>query len=796
MLLLLLPSLSRAQQQLGPEFVDSALLTRYWPASWIAHPTASLSDYGVFHFRRNFTLSERPEHFVVHVSADNRYRMYVNGHQVVEGPSTDDLDHWRFETVDIGPYLVAGDNALAAVVWNFGEHRPVFQWSFATSFLFMAADSAHHDLNTGSETPWKVVQNPAYAPEMEGIRQLRSYHVVGPGERLDGSAYPWGWQAVDHDDSAWPEARTLMRAHPAAAGTVIDYGLMPRELPLMESGQVRFEAVRLRSGLEAGLAFLEGDQPVEVPANDRVSLLLDNGHLTNAYPVLALSGGKGAKVTLTYAESLYYPEGNHNKGNRNEISGKTIKGMQDIFLPDGGVDRNFSPLWFRTYRYVQVDIVTGNEPLVLLDFYGRYRGYPLAEKGSFASSDPSLSDIWNVGWRTARLCAGETYYDCPYYEQLQYVGDTRIQALISLYVAGDSRLMRKSIDSYDHSRVSYGLTQSRYPAARPAQIIPPYSLFWVNMVHDYWMHVDDPAFVEAKLPGLAEVLRWYREQVREDNRLIGHSPYWNFVDWAWPWSPENQAGGVPDLQGGSSIISLQVAYALADAGDLYQAYNRIGEAVAFRAWASELRRQVYATCWDEEKGLLADTPAKKTFSQHANILGILTNAIPQEDQTLVMDRLLTDASITQATFYFKFYLFEALHKLGWSDQYSGLLDPWRAMLDLGLTTFAEEPDPTRSDCHAWSASPNYHLLALVCGIRPDAPGFGKVTIAPSLGELDWVEGNVPHPLGPIQVRFERGRAGGLTGSVELPDGLTGTLEWNGNVTVLRSGTQDINVGAN
>ncbi len=783
LLLACLPFLASAQQALGPEYVDSSLLTRPWPASWVAHPTASLYDYGVFHFKRDFQLAARPARFIVHVSADNRYQLFVNGQRIMEGPSTDDLEHWRFETVDLAPYLRAGQNVLAAVVWNFGEERPVFQFSFATSFLFQVADPDFQELNTGSGTPWKVMQNNAYAPETAGIEALRAYHVVGPGEKVDAALFPWDWKEPGFDGQEWQDVRVLARAQPAAAGTSINWGLTPRSLPFMESRRLRFESVRQASGLAVPEGFLAGEQPVEVPANSRTSILLDQGHLTNAYPILRLRGGAGSRITITYAEALYFPEGRHNKGNRDEIRGKQIRGQQDIFLPDGGAERSFSPLWFRTYRYVQLEIATGSEPLVLEEVYGQYRGYPLAERGRFASSDPGLSDIWDVGWRTARLCAGETYYDCPYYEQLQYVGDTRIQALISLYVAGDDRLMRKAIEAYDHSRLSLGLTQSRYPGARPIQLIPPYSLFWINMVNDYRLHRDDEAFVESMLPGVAAVLRWYRTQQRPEDGLIGWTPYWNFVDWTWP-------VGIPPLEGGSAILSLQLAYALADAAALFEAFGQTGQAEAYRAWAAGLRETVFSLCWDEQRGLLADTPAKASFSQHANILGLLTDAIPPALHPAVMDKMLTE-EITQATFYFKFYLFEALAKLGWSDQYTDLLDPWRDMLALGLTTFAENPDPTRSDCHAWSASPNYHLLSLVCGIRPAEQGFRKVRITPALGPLQWVEGRLPHPEGEIEVRFERPEAGGLSGYVVLPDGLRGTLEWNGKTMELGGGRQAI-----
>ena len=153
-----------------------------------------------------------------------------------------------------------------------------------------------------------------------------------------------------------------------------------------------------------------------------------------------------------------------------------MRGYSDIFYTDGGLNRTFCPLWLRTWRFMQLEIETQEQELFLEQINSYFTGYPFKDVASFQADAEWLDDVWKVGWHTARLCAGETYYDCPYYEQLQYVGDTRIQALISLYVSGDDRLMRRSIDDFNESRVWNGLTQSRYPCEK-LQIIPTYSLF-------------------------------------------------------------------------------------------------------------------------------------------------------------------------------------------------------------------------------------------------------------------------------------------------------------------------------
>lgn len=777
------------QEQLDLNEIDSSLQERYWGANWISHPTASRTDWGIFHFRRSFELGEVPRRMVVHVSADNRYRLFVNGREVVHGPARDDLDHWRYESVDLSSFLQAGKNVIAAVVWNFGIHRPVFQASYQTAFLLRADEEAYDFLNTGKEG-WKVYNNEAYSPEVEAIRTLSAYHVTGPGERLDAERYPWGWEVTDYPDESWQNPLNLEEAHPAEVGTIHAWGLQPRTIPLMESRPARMARVRRTEGIRLSEEFLSGAAPVTIPANSSATMLFDQGQLINAYPVLSFGSGAGSELRLTYAESLYQPDGGpHDKGHRDRVEGKIMKGQQDVILPDGGEERSYQPLWFRTYRYLQLEVTTGAEPLTIHDLYGIFTGYPFEERAQFSSDDESLRDIWNIGWHTARLCAGETYYDCPYYEQLQYVGDTRIQALISLYVSGDDRLVRQAIDAYDHSRESNGLTHSRYPEGRPIQFIPTYSLFWVSMVYDYWMHRGDLEYVASKMHGIHGVLNWFEQQLNPELSLIDSPPFWNFVDWAWSWDPALQQGGMPPMKGGSSILTLQYIYTLEQAAELSRAVNGREDyrAGLYEDRAHALRHSVYDQCWDEKRKLLADTPEKTSFSQHANILGILTDAIPPEQFEMVMHKTLEEKDITQATFYFQFYLFEALYKIGWGDRYTGLLQPWREMLDQGLTTFAEEPDPTRSDCHAWSASPNYHFLSLVCGIRPAAPDFRQVHIEPELGPLQRVEGTVPLRDGVIRVSFEREGTDKLKGVIELPEHVSGHLHWQGKEMMLRPG---------
>ena len=783
--LFLLSSQLTVQSQDLP--VNPNLLHGYWSAHWISCPGVPAKAYGIYHFRKTVDLADVPSRFIIHVSADNRYVLYVNGTEVGRGPARSSTWNWNFETYDIASKLHDGKNVIAALVWNMGEYAPVAQISAQTGFLLQGDTKAEEKINSGSG--WKVLHDTAYKPCATNIGSvLRTYFVVGPGDEVNAKEYPWNWEKPDYDDSKWQPAKVLgAAAVPQGYGSDNVWTLAPRTIPQMEEKMQRMELIRSKQGKNEDSYFLKGDHPLTVVPHTKKSILIDQSFETIGYPVLKVSGGKGSKIKITYAEALFDSKGE--KGNRNVVEGKTMKGLYDIFYPDGGRERSFSPLWLRTWRYIQLDIETGDQPLVLDDLYGIYTGYPFVQKASFASNDSSLQEIWKVGWRTARLCAGETYFDCPYYEQLQYEGDTRIQSLISLYNTGDDRLMRKAINDFYISRVPTGLTQGRFPSSR-LQVIPPFSLFWVSMLHDYWMLRQDDEFLKKYLDAANLVLKWYEQHIDSTKEMLGPMDWWSFVDWndAFP-------GGTPPgaNDGHFSIITLQYAYTLSQAAELFNYFGRKEEGAHFSQLADQLSKSIYEHCFDKPKMEMADTPEKNSYSQHASIMAILANAIPAADEQKVMKNILYDTSLSQATFYYRFYLTRAMVKAGMADLYYSQLTPWRDMLKIGLTTFAEKPDPTRSDCHAWSASPEYDFLATICGITPDAPGFSKVKIEPALGELKEVKGTMPVPDGMITVTLTRKDKNRIEGEIILPEKLTGRFVWNGKEIPLHGGSQKVSL---
>ena len=778
--------------------VDLTPATRLqWKAQWISHPTAALKEPITLHFKKSIEVASVPAHYKVHVSADNRFVLYLNGQRVGDGPARGDLTHWRYETFDLAPMLKAGENTLAATVWNFASYAPVAQFTDRTAFLMEGYSAAEDAVNTNAS--WWVEEERGQVLLPRKMNGLYVYYASGPGEELKADEYDWKWAEAGMAGSGWVHAARALREEgnpnagiAASHGVTADeqWAMVADELPHMaydkeDAGHV------VRTDLAEGKGF--PDAAVTVAAHKHAHILLDRAELTTAYPKLMFSGGRGAHITLVYAEALY--DEHKHKGNRNEVGNRVALGITDEVFPDGGDGRFFETLWWRTWRYLDIEIQTDTDPLKLDGLEAHFTAYPFKVGAEFHSSDPELDKIWSIGWHTVQLDAHETYMDTPYYEQLQYSGDTRLQEMITYAMTADDRLPRQAIRALNDSRIPAGITQSRYPSALP-QLIPPFSLLWIGMLHDNYMYRPDREFTKEILPGTRTVLSWFASYQHEDG-VLGKLPWWSFIDWIE--TETNRDFPSYDKNNESCLTTMQYIGALEEAIDLEKAAGAPEYASMYSVRLERAKKGVIAQCWDAPKGLFADNAAKDMYSEHANMLAVLYDVAPKKDQRAVMEKVVarrvdgSDGSkpvgaipLIGASFYFRYYLARALDHVGMADEYVKTLGDWRGFLKMGFTTWPEQPGDTRSDSHAWTAHPTYDLLTLVAGIGPGSPGFATVRIAPHLGDLTSLEAALPHDKGLIRVKYAVS-GGALHADIELPAGLTGEFVWKGKTTALKGG---------
>ena len=397
---------------------------------------ASPSHYQVRLFRRVFEVADPKARVVVHVSADSRYLLYLNGALVSRGPARGDIHHHFYETCDLTGRLQPGRNVLAALVLDMSRvaHRPTalgapcaimtYTGGFLLEGEVVLASGTAERLDTGLPG-WRVQTDRAHRFQNEGTR-FEGY--LGYFEHRVSAEMPAGWNQAEFDDRAWPAATTLYLAerHENRRDPTSPYGLLPRMIPPLEEERIdRFSDVFIPGGGEAGAdwrALLASDRPLEIPAGRTVTVILDAGKLTTAYPELLTRGGAGAKLRFKYAEALRLPwttPGAKLLGKPQPLANLAshfadeantwtfdrrgqITGWSDIWEPAGAAQEAFEPWHWRAFRYLGLEITTGAQPLVLASIRHRFAAYPYKIAADFKCSDARLERIWTTALRATR----------------------------------------------------------------------------------------------------------------------------------------------------------------------------------------------------------------------------------------------------------------------------------------------------------------------------------------------------------------------------------------------------------
>ena len=722
-------------------------------AGWITHPDAGMRTPIVLQFRRDLQLDRVPAKLPVTVTADNRFILYVNGQRVADGPSTGTVQSWRQRSVDLAPQLKRGQNVIAAVVWNFGDFAPASQQIVATGFRLIG------DPISTSAPGWRVRIDDSHTAVNPKEQISWQYYVASAPELIDA-------RKIKEDQ--WQDA---VPAPAAAARTLIADPFPPQLFVAAETGKV------VRSSVERGDQFPA--RAVIVPPNTRAKLLIQRDVMISAYPSIEVQGGRDATINLQYGEALY--DANGRKGDRNLVGDRQLRGFHDTFIADGQV-REFAPLWWRTFRYLEIEVATAAEPLTLRALKLHESGYPFEQVASFVSNDAELNRIWEIGWRTMRVDAHETFMDSSYWEQLQYTGDTRLEMLVTYAVSGDARLARQAIDAYAESDVDGGLVQGAYPSRLP-NVIATFSFAWVGMLSDWALEQPDTAFIVKHLPRMRRVLTWF-EPLLNSQGLLGKNPQWNFIDWSGQKWDDRDRFPSWGSQNGSCLMTAMWVGALRQGAALELAYGDAARAADFGAKADRARTAIREKCWVADKGLFADDGDQKVFSQHMNVFAVLYDIATREEALQILERVtVRDRGIDAPpgmyapTCYFAWYLARAFEHVGKPERYLDLLKTWRDLLALNYTTWPESRDQPRSDTHAWSAHPTADLLGTVAGIRPAAPGYARLRVEPQLGQLISLDATAATPLGAVKVSY-RIAGNQLIASIERPASLPGIFVWH------------------
>ena len=716
-------------------------------ARWIALPDAvveslprrSVSTY----FRLAFTLPE-DRLVTVRVSAADRYRLYVNGQSIHAGPAKGDRWNHFYDTLQLP--LLAGENILLArVMWYAPLERtvdhnqvngPTSVMSFQQEPLFFLESVGEGlELATGYAA-WQACWDRA--------TELISCPAAWQGggvEQYDGSLACANWSTSGGRD--WPAAAVRFASGINPFGEISPLILKERPIPsLYQRPLSPIRTQPTRPG-EEGLSFADG--VATVPAGHMQALELAFDALYTAYIKLRIQSGRG-KIRLIYAESYVDEKGE--KGVRDDASGR-LTGITDVILA-AGAPLAWDSFWFRTFRFIRVEVEAETELTLAMPAFLE-TDYPLPVS-TLPTLTPDWADqLWRISLRTLNRCMHETYEDCPYYEQLQYIMDTRLEMLFTYAVGGDTRMARHTLWDFHCSQLPDGMLQSRYPSQYP-QVIPVFSLHWIFMLEDYYTQTGDSALLKQYRSTMDGVLDYFDRHIGGSG-LVEHLGYWDFGDWTPQWEDRH---GVPFAvdAGPCTMHNLCYAQALQAAARMATPMGRPALAADYTARAQTILTGVQAQCYDTGRGLFREGPAVDEYTQHAQILAILTGLVSGGEARALMERTLADSSLIPCSFPWMFNLIRALEAVGLYERADSIIwSVYRDMLKDHLTTVPERPFLVRSDCHAWSALVLYELPRKWLGVHPGQPGWTEIRITPVPCGLSQCAGQVCTPKGSVEVSW-------------------------------------------
>lgn len=754
-------------------------------ASWIEFPylkqegmeMKSRNNIEGCFFKTQFYIEAHTK-LVLSLSANSRYKLWVNGRPILAGPCKGDRCRHFYETMDVTSFLVNGWNVITARILSYPDAAdfsditgPYGVISSGSNPCFILKGMCQdeegdilHNITTGMGSWFACTDETTVWTGNHEVKYAGSTEVVY-GQRVPPKLYEYD-PALQEQASSWVIPAIKWKVEESIYGELPSYRLSPRPIPLLYEKERSFvREMPLREDETFPISCIgdgKGSQgvPAYIPPDSRAVLELDAGELVTGYMNLRVSGGRGSRVAMIYAEAYAaeLPDGGSGvlvKSIRDDSENLKIIGYGDTYYPSGGEDI-YEPFWFRAFRFVRLEVETGEEGLWLFPPVYRETGYPLEVFSSIQCPEPWVENLWEMSIRTLSRCMHETYEDCPYYEQLQYILDTRLQALFTYMVSGDTRLAAKAIEDFHASRLPEGMLQSRYPCQR-TQVIPAFALYWILMVHDYYWQTGDVELVKKYQATQDGILQWFHQKKGQQG-LIEKLGYWEFFDWAKEWSA---TVGVPTAvqYGPSTNHNLLYAYTLGIAAELCQVAERQDAAEEYRRRAEDILSAVECQCFSAEEGLFREGPEFYEFSQHAQVFAVLNGLVKGEQAAAMLQKTLAGRTrqgqvIAKCSFPMQFLLFRALETAGLYDETRSLWDMWIGLLNMNLTTIPETPENPRSDCHAWGALALYEFTRNFMGVNPGSPGWNEIVIHPKALWMQAMSGSVITPKGMAEVQWQ------------------------------------------
>jgi hypothetical protein len=696
-------------------------------AFWIgtAHPF-DLHEVYLDFLSPTLILAARPKHAELFITADSRYRLWLNGHAVARGPARSYPWHQSVDRIDVAPYLQSGANAVAVQVYQPGYSHFAYTHRGAAGLLVHLVCDGCTQMVTSAD--WRVRRNPSFASLVPRV-SIYGSGVEDRDLRLDDD-----WSAPGYDSASWSPPRIV-----APLGGYPWLELHERVTPLLAERELPLTLVEVRTGhldetIEPHVALRTAWQdgaPAEphmgawaTQSSEGTGWLFDLGRAYACQGWVEIEGAvAGQTLLVSYAEKT--------------SDGQLVISDPDTYCRVRMTDRYrlrtgsqlAEPFSLRGGRYLlfwlsgrAADGSTASAPapalsLCRLHFHARTVEYPLGERRRLATDDPQLQQIAQLCEETLVACLQDSFVDSAWRESSLWLGDALPQALTFHAMTGDVRPLRQALKLAVHGAYPDGVLPGVLAGEVHAYAIVDYNFMWVELLSVYLEQTGDSDLLLELWPSLVKLLDRFHADLSGDgpaHGLIVSQPGRRlFLDWA-PVSRREP----------SAIYNLHYLLALQTAIRLAQHLARHTDERRWQARARVLRQAIRsAFCHD---GRCWDDLSRSTCSQLAAAFAVLTGtALPGEEpglldqiiaRSLDLDDTHRPGDMVLASPFMHHYLFEALRSRNRADAVITIIRVrWGRWAAAGYPTAWENWSvdfPDGSQCHAFSAHPRFHLSQL------------------------------------------------------------------------------------
>ncbi|MEI6323042.1 MAG: L-rhamnose/proton symporter RhaT [bacterium] len=724
-----------------------------WLAHWISSTDKAEHDSTATCLRKEITLDQAPKKVTAWISGDN-YLLYVNGIPAGRGSADPGRDFQGFpsgrrfyEIRDLTPFFHQGKNVVAAELLSSNK--------LLLELLVEYPDGKK--VTFGTDASWRGIASPYLLNRIPLEDDLKLLGIKPrPLPFFDAEAEPVGWLQAGYDESMWPACKV--------AEAPKEQLVMSELPPLMEVRYPYFEVTNVQGGVMVPQKPLTPGHPIIVKGNGQFSVHFDK--IMSGRCGIKVKGSKGAEILLLSNET-------------GAIGGSR---SYQIALRDG--IQTFESRDYYALGTVTVVVRNATSPVEILDVSADFLSQPVEYRGSFRCSDEALNKLYQSGRWSTQICMITHHLDSPQHQEpISDYGDYLIADLVNYYTMGNNPWLAKQ----DLRKWAWVMEAANYKTFHTS-----YIFYWLQSLLNYYDFTGDKELLKELTPNVHAVIDTFTSYLGK-NGIISEAPNYMFMDWVTVHDDKNPnikfACHHPPAVIGQGYMTALFYQALGDAIRMSQLTGDTAHAEKYE----KLRKQIAASyekeLWNSDRGLYRDgkpfmtsvstnkwMPADvqmESFSVQNNALATLVGLVPENRQSSVMEKTMTNTN-WDVTPYFMHFVFNALDQADLFSKYG--VEKMHEYKVISETQTVREMGPERGDySHGWIASPTYQMPSKILGISPSSPGFATIEIKPKLCGLTWAKGSVPTPHGNVDVSWKVVN-GKFTMDVRIPAGTTSRIE--------------------